>query len=101
MLNNDKANSYSTYEIAYIVICIIICCICWLGSRYLASTRLKQIEQRLSKIEQDVKDAHWQAMWAQTLLDNNMQSIGKELRHINKEPDIPLWGWEQPTIDNN
>lgn len=57
------------------------------------SKRIDKIEQRLVKMESEIKEAHRQAMWAQTLLIDNMDSVGKEIRTINKELGMTPWGW--------
>lgn len=58
------------------------------------SKRIDKLEQRLVKMESEIKEAHRQAMWAQTLLIENMDSVGKEIRTINKELGMTPWGWE-------
>lgn len=57
------------------------------------SKRIDKIELRIKQMEADIKKAHHQAMWAQTLLIDNMDSVGKEIRTINKELGMTPWRW--------
>lgn len=57
------------------------------------SKRIDKIELRIKQMEADIKKAHHQAMWAQTLVIDNMDSVGKEIRTINKELGMTPWGW--------
>jgi len=55
------------------------------------SKRIDKLERRLVKMESEIKEAHRQAMWAQTLLIENMDTVGKEIRTINKELGMTPW----------
>lgn len=57
------------------------------------SQRIERIELRIKQMEADIKESYNQAMWAQTLLSDNMDSVGKEIRTINKELGMTPWGW--------
>lgn len=63
------------------------------NAELLTRSKITMLESRIQQLEKDVAEAQWDAMWAQNLLVTGMDSVGDEIRRINKKVGMSPWGW--------
>ena len=54
---------------------------------------IAKLQKQIKVLEKEVEAAKWDALWAQNLLVVNMDSVGDEIRRINKKVGMYPWGW--------